>query len=77
LKELIPCSRVPVWEANIRSASQEIPRLKCNPKIHHRAHQNSILKVAHQIMYHCEAVCGKGKCKGKVVPVLFLLSTTT
>jgi len=27
------------WEANSHSASQEIPRLSRNPKIHHRVHK--------------------------------------
>jgi hypothetical protein len=28
----------PSWEANSPSASQEIPRTSCNPKVHHRIH---------------------------------------
>ena len=35
---LTPWSRV-FWEANRLSASQEISRILCNPKIHHRIHK--------------------------------------
>jgi len=29
----------PSWENNLFSASQEIPRILCNPKVHHRTHK--------------------------------------
>ena len=29
----------PSWEAELFSASQEIPRALCNPKIHYHIHQ--------------------------------------
>jgi hypothetical protein len=45
---LYPCSVIaptphfngPFWEANRFSASQEIPGILCNPKIHDRVHKN-------------------------------------
>jgi len=31
----------PSWEANWSAASQEIPRILWNPKVHHRTHKRT------------------------------------
>ena len=44
----------PSWEANWFAASQEIPRISRNPKVHYRTHKRN---------YHSK------KDKGKVIPL--------
>ena len=37
--------QIPSWEANWFAASQEIPRISRNPKVHYRTHKRLPLKV--------------------------------
>ena len=43
----------PSWEANWSVASKEIPRILCNPKVHHRTHKRTppvpILSYLHPV----------------------------
>ena len=32
----------PSWEANLYAASQEIPRISRNPKVHYRTHKRAL-----------------------------------
>jgi len=42
----------PSWAADWLAASQEIPRISRNPKVHHRTHKRTRLGMYYSIMYY-------------------------
>jgi len=41
----------PSWEANWFAASQEIPRISRNPKVHYRTHKRYLYDIYHSCVY--------------------------
>jgi hypothetical protein len=62
----------PTLEADSHLASQGIPRLSWNPKVHYRVHKGPPLDPALSQMkpVHILKLCFSKTNKGKIVPVL-------